>query len=40
MNKCTFCGREADQEVQYIGGYTILESCTDCEEEIMNDSKL
>lgn len=34
MNKCTFCGREDDQDTKVVGGYEILECCTDCEVEI------
>lgn len=34
MNKCTFCGREDDQPTRVVGGYEILECCTDCEGEI------
>lgn len=35
MNKCTFCGREANCETKFVNGYEILEICTDCEEELM-----
>jgi hypothetical protein len=38
MNKCTFCGRESDiHDTKTVGGYTILECCTDCEAEIESD---
>ena len=36
MNKCTFCGREAIDNTRYVGGYEILDCCTDCEDEILN----
>lgn len=32
--KCTFCGREDIANTKIVGGYTILETCTDCEEDI------
>lgn len=35
MNKCTYCGRESDHDTKFIGGYEILECCTDCETEIL-----
>lgn len=36
MNKCTYCGREADfGNTKFVGGYEILECCPDCEEEII-----
>lgn len=39
MNKCTFCGRESEShDTKHVGGYTILECCTDCETEIINDT--
>jgi hypothetical protein len=36
INKCTFCGRESSAPKKYLAGYgyTILEDCEDCEEEI------
>ncbi|MFE8703961.1 hypothetical protein ACFYKX_25645 [Cytobacillus sp. FJAT-54145] len=35
MNKCTFCGRNSDcHNTKFVGGYQILECCTDCEEAI------
>lgn len=38
MEKCTFCGRESDShKTKSVGGYQILECCTDCEHEIEND---
>lgn len=37
MKKCTFCGREDKQNTKIVGGYEILESCTDCEVEILDD---
>lgn len=37
MNKCTFCSREADEKTKFVGGYEILECCTDCEEEITEE---
>ncbi len=36
MNKCTFCGREANCDTKFINGYEILDNCTDCEEELMD----
>ena len=35
MNKCTYCGREGDWRTKAVGGYTVLECCTDCEREIL-----
>lgn len=35
VNKCTFCGREDTCGTKMVGGYTILEVCTDCEDEIL-----
>jgi|GEM_PF-5061279 len=37
MAKCTYCSREADQPTKHVGGYKILECCTECEEEIQDD---
>lgn len=34
MNKCTYCGRTSNCKTKFIGGYEILECCTDCEAEI------
>ncbi|HHY72684.1 MAG TPA: hypothetical protein GX497_05580 [Bacillus bacterium] len=34
MNKCSFCGRESESPTKVVGGYTILECCADCENEI------
>ncbi len=34
MNKCTFCGREDQSKTKNVGGYEILECCSDCEAEI------
>lgn len=39
MNKCTFCGREAEADTREVGGYTILDVCTDCEFEIQREQK-
>ncbi|MCQ4924872.1 hypothetical protein NE686_17350 [Tissierella carlieri] len=39
MSKCTFCGREEDEKTVFVGGYEILESCTDCKEEIEKEDK-
>lgn len=36
VEKCTFCGSEEVCKTKIVGGYTILESCVDCEEEILN----
>ena len=36
-NKCTFCGRTAEEKTKYIGGYEILECCTDCEDELSTE---
>ena len=39
MVKCEFCGREnEDSRTKNVGGYTILECCTDCEVEILKDT--
>lgn len=35
MNKCTFCGRKSTHRTKSVGGYEILECCTDCEDEIL-----
>ncbi|BCC15097.1 hypothetical protein BC30048_p2003 (plasmid) [Bacillus cereus] len=41
MNKCTFCGRESNcHDTREVGGYTILECCTDCEGEILEQELL
>lgn len=40
MAKCTFCGREADQSTRFVGGYEILECCTDCEEKINKETSI
>lgn len=37
MNRCTFCGREANEDTRVVQGYIILEGCEDCEEEILED---
>lgn len=37
MNKCTFCGREGEFSTKNVGGYEILECCSDCEREIKED---
>lgn len=35
MERCTFCGRESESaRTITVGGYTILEHCTDCEREV------
>lgn len=40
MAKCNYCGRESDShEVKQVGGYYILECCTDCETEILSDQE-
>lgn len=39
MAKCTFCGREVEAKKIYVGGYEILEDCTDCESEILEEEK-
>lgn len=40
MNRCTFCGREDDtHNTKYVNGYEILECCTDCEAEIINEDE-
>lgn len=36
MNKCTYCSREGDFDTKTVGGYTILDCCTDCEDEIQD----
>lgn len=40
IKKCTFCGREGSEgdNTKVVGGYTILDSCTDCEKEILADT--
>lgn len=40
IKKCTFCGREGSEgdSTKVVGGYTILDSCTDCEKEILADN--
>jgi hypothetical protein len=41
MNKCTFCGRESNcHDTREVGGYTILECCTDCEGEILEQGAI
>lgn len=37
MNKCTFCGREGDYPTKNVGGYEILECCSDCERDIKQE---
>lgn len=37
MAKCTFCGKEGEAKTKHVGGYEILESCTDCESEILEE---
>jgi hypothetical protein len=38
MNKCTFCGCTSDFfDTKIVGGYTILECCNNCEDEILED---
>jgi hypothetical protein len=39
IKKCTFCGREGSEgdNTKVVGGYTILDSCTDCEKEIFDN---
>lgn len=38
MAKCNYCGRESEShEIKHVGGYEILECCTDCEAEIVAD---
>lgn len=40
MEQCTFCGRESETEnTKHVGGYTILDHCTDCEAEILEDKE-
>lgn len=39
MAKCTFCGREGEEKTKYVGGYEILEYCTDCESEILKEEE-
>lgn len=39
MSKCTFCGRESNEKTKFVEGYEILESCTDCEQEIVEEEK-
>ncbi len=39
MAKCTYCGREGNSKTKFVGGYEILECCTDCEWEIENDQR-
>lgn len=36
MERCTFCGNEQDCDTKVVGGYTILEVCETCEEEILD----
>lgn len=40
MNKCTFCGREANSGTKHVGGYTILEVCTGCERDITGEREV
>lgn len=40
MNKCTFCGREDDCGTSFVNGYEILESCTDCKEELIEQDEM
>lgn len=38
MARCNYCGRESEaHEIKVVGGYEILECCTDCETEILSD---
>ncbi|UUV46131.1 hypothetical protein [Bacillus phage vB_BanS-Thrax1] len=40
MEKCQFCGREDDaHKTKNVGGYEILECCTDCEAEILGENE-
>lgn len=39
MAKCQFCGRKEDMKTRVVGGYEILECCTDCEVEILEDQE-
>ncbi|HDR8453991.1 TPA: hypothetical protein QC364_000783 [Bacillus cereus] len=38
-NKCTFCGGTGTCDTKNVGGYEILESCTDCEKEILEGNE-
>lgn len=35
LNRCTYCGCLGDADTKHVNGYTILETCGDCEEEIL-----
>lgn len=37
MAKCTFCSREGEEKTKHVGGYEILECCTDCKDEILGE---
>lgn len=37
MNKCTYCGRTGDFNTKNVGGYEILECCSDCERDIKGE---
>jgi len=37
MNRCTFCGNKDNTDTRVVNGYTILESCEDCERDIKDD---
>ncbi|WP_324655086.1 hypothetical protein [Bacillus paranthracis] len=38
-NKCTFCGKTDTCDTKNVGGYEVLESCTDCEKEILEGNE-
>lgn len=38
MERCTYCGREANSGTKHVHGYTILEVCTDCERELNDEN--
>jgi len=41
MERCTFCGRESETaNTMVVGGYTILDHCTDCEREILENDEI
>lgn len=36
-NICTFCGSEKGSPVKEVEGYTILDTCVTCEDEILDE---
>lgn len=39
MNRCTFCGREAEEFDRQVNGYYILTCCGNCEDEIIGEEE-